>query len=234
MFIKSLTLVFALCTALPPTAAKATCADLALVLAIDSSSSIDPAEFSMQLTGYSAAFADPGVQHALAETGIVDVAAVFWADAAYGHQIVPWQRIQSPHSAEAFAAHLLASQRRISGDTDIGAGLMAAIDLLDHPNNCALRKIINVSGDGPASPITRRLLAIPLPKARARAQTLGITVNGLAIINANATLVDYYQTQLITGPGAFVMSVADFQNFSPAIIAKLQREISLPVSASLE
>ena len=46
--------------------AQARCADLALVLAIDASGSIDAAEFALQQQGYAAAFRAPHVQSALA------------------------------------------------------------------------------------------------------------------------------------------------------------------------
>lgn len=232
LFIKLAAAMLA-CLALSPATAKASCSDLSLVLAIDSSSSIDPAEFALQIAGYSAAFSHPAVQNALAQTGVVDVAAVFWADAEFGPQIMPWQRIRSRTDAQTFAARLLATPRRATGDTDLGAGLMTALDMLEQPNLCTLRKVINVSGDGQASPWAKRRHYISLDQARARAKALDVTVNGLAIIGANPSLGKYYQDRLITGPGAFVMTVSDFDSFGAAIIQKLKREISLPVSASL-
>jgi Protein of unknown function (DUF1194) len=34
---------------------------------------------------------------------------------------------------------------------------------------------------------------------------MGVTVNGLAILNSEPSLAEYYRTQVITGPGSFVM-----------------------------
>lgn len=213
--------------------AAARCPDLSLVLAIDSSGSIDNDEFRLQTLGYAAAFADPGVQRALRDAGTVDVAAVFWADAANPAMIVPWHRIDGPRDAAAFADAFLTVQRGIFGDTDIGDGLMAALDLLDAPGRCSTRDLVNLSGDGRASSWNRRSTSVALPVARARAEAMRVTVNALAILDSEPALADYYRTQLITGPGAFVMEVADFHSFGTAIARKLEREIAPQLSAAL-
>ena len=75
----SLHLLLAAMISASPINAGARCADLALVLAIDSSGSIDADEFRLQVLGYAAAFSDPKVLRALREAGAVDVASVFWA-----------------------------------------------------------------------------------------------------------------------------------------------------------
>ena len=63
---------------------------------------------------------------------------------------------------------------------------------------------------------------------------MGVTVNALAIVNAEPGLADYYRTQLITGPGAFVMEARDFRAFGDAIVQKLEREIRPQLSASVD
>jgi hypothetical protein len=62
---------------------------------------------------------------------------------------------------------------------------------------------------------------------------MGVTVNALAITNAEADLDIYYETNLITGPGAFVMRATDFDAFGAAIVQKLEREIRPMLAASL-
>ena len=54
----------------------------------------------------------------------------------------------------------------------------------------------------------------------------GVTVNGLAIVNDEPYLEDYYRHHVIGGPGAFVMAAADYQDFVEAIRRKLLRELS--------
>lgn len=214
--------------------ARATCSDLSLVLAVDDSSSIDADEYQLQIQGYSKAFADPAVQRAIAAVGRVDVAVVFWADSDFPFQILPWHSIRSAQDATALAAEILHTPRRIAGDTDLGAGLNAALDLLDRPDRCTARAVINVSGDGRASKGPGRAVQVPLPQARARAARLGVMVNGLAIVNAQPALAEYYRDNLITGIGSFVMSVSGFDTFGAAIQKKLIREIAPQLAASLE
>lgn len=217
-----------------PVNAAPPCADLALVLAIDSSSSIDEDEFRMQVLGYAAAFVNPKVVRALGKAGTVEVASVFWADSANPLLITKWVRVRSNADAKALADTFLMVRRSTFGDTELGAGLMAALDLFDMPGQCSARKIVNVSGDGRASVGTRRAANTSVAEARARADTMGVTVNGLAILNAEPKLAEYYRTQVMTGPGAFVMDAQDFRAFGDAIVRKLEREIQPQLLTSLD
>jgi len=217
-----------------PINARPPCADLALVLAIDSSSSIDDDEFRMQVQGYAAAFTDPKVVRALGNAGTVDVASVFWADSAIPPMVMKWTRIRSSADANALADTFLIVQRSVFGDTELGPGLMTALDLFDLPGQCGVRKVVNVSGDGSASVGNRRVAHMSVDKARARADMMGVIVNGLAIVNAEPKLTEYYRTRVITGPGAFVMEVRDFRAFGDAIVQKLEREIQPQLLSALD
>jgi Protein of unknown function (DUF1194) len=53
---------------------------------------------------------------------------------------------------------------------------------------------------------------------------MGVTISGLAILRTEPKLAEYYQAQVITGPGAFVMEVRDFRAFVDAIVRKLEQE----------
>lgn len=209
------------------------CADVALVLAIDSSGSIDTQDFAVQQQGYAAAFRDPRVQHAMAAAGVVDVAVIMWGDTEMAPQVIPWQRIASARDADAMARHIAGVPRKVSGDTGIGRGLWLALDLLDAAEGCAQRRIVNVSGDGPELISSRARNHVPLRHARDRAAAMGVTVNGLAITHEVADLDLWYQERVIVGPGSFVMAVADFDSFAEAIARKLDREIGPPDLAAL-
>ncbi|OZA16903.1 MAG: hypothetical protein B7Y02_02770 [Rhodobacterales bacterium 17-64-5] len=116
--------------------------------------------------------------------------------------------------------------RTTHGNTGIGRGVAAAVDLLAGSEGCASRSVVNVSGDGPESLAPRPRFHMPLATARQRAADLGITINALAIETEAADLADWYRDNLITGPGAFVMKVDGFEDFAAAIEAKLVREIT--------
>lgn len=170
----------------------------------------------------------------MASAGVVDVAVVFWGDAEIDPQVLPWQRLDAPGDAEAFAQRIATLPRRETGDTGIGSGLFTALDLLNQGQRCAARRIINVSGDGKESFGPRPRRHGPLALARARAETIGVTINGLAITVDAADLEGWYCTRVITGPDAFVMTATSFDAFGEAIIRKLARENALPVMAAAD
>lgn len=232
MFLRALLpMTFAFAT-LGPLTAQAQCADLALVLAVDSSGSIDSADYALQRQGYALAFADPTVQAALHSAGVVDVALVLWGDGEMTPQVFPWQRISAPGDAAAVAATLLYAPRKVTGNTGIGRGVSVALDLLEA--HCAYRQVINVSGDGQESRTARPRNHIPLAEVRNRATEMGVTINALAITDTVPDLAQWYADHLTTGPGAFVLEVADFGAFGAAIIHKLGREIAPPQLAVLQ
>jgi Ca-activated chloride channel homolog len=219
--------------ALAPGAARAHCSDLALVLAIDASGSIDDAEFALQRLGYARALTDPSVLQAIGSVGSVEIAALIWGDSAMPRQVIPWHRIDRAEDAARLATAILTAPRLTTGDTDIGNGLEGALELLGLPRRCTARAIVNLSGDGRATRASHRNRSLPVEAARAQAASLGVTINALAILNEEPALARYYRDAVITGPSAFVMTVADFGSFGDAIRLKLLREITLPATAGL-
>lgn len=221
----SLAACVAALTATRPAVAEARCADLALVLAIDASGSVSNDEFSEQIRGYAAALTTDRVLAAFQDAGVVDVAVVLWADSAFGAQVIPWHRLDGRASVDQFAAGLLATQRQVSGNTDIGVGIRAALDLFNSPGQCAERQVIDISGDGRASIMARRQNHIALAPVRREAIDRGIVINALAITSREPHLADYYRSNVAGGLGAFVMEVADMASFEEALSQKLKKEL---------
>ncbi len=219
------TVIAGLIALLPASQAWADCPDLALVLAIDASGSISAPEFGLQQGGYAAAFRSGAVQDALASAGRVDIAVVLWADTEMAPQTLGWQQVRSRVDADLLAKRIVEMPRLVTGNTGIGKGIWTALDLLTIYDACGSRRLVNVSGDGKESLLPRPRDHVPLAVARARADTMGITINGLAITMDDAGLADWYGDRVITGPGAFVMQVTGFDSFAAAIAAKLAREI---------
>ena len=58
-----------------------------------------------------------------------------------------------------------------------------------------------------------------------RWRSRGVTVNGLAIVNEDQGLATWYRDNVIAGAGSFVMTAADYADFSEAIVRKLIKEI---------
>lgn len=220
-------------------AASSPCIDVALVLAVDSSASVSGGEYLLQQQGIAAAFRDPDVHDALMRAGRVAVAVMFW-----GSEIMPkpqsgWVLVEDGQDAEHFASIVETMPRQVTGDTGLGAGLMASLAKLDALEVCSIRKVVNVSGDGPETLALRGSRRAALPEdARDLAEARQVEINALAISNHEAKLAEYYSENVITGPDAFVMEAADYRAFAEALRHKLIREISprvisgLPAAAS--
>jgi hypothetical protein len=203
------------------------CLDVALVLAVDASASVSRDEFALQQKGIADAFRDPAVLDAISMAGRVAVAVVFWGSEGLPKPNSGWVLVESPAGAERFARRVESMPREVTGDTGLGAGLMAALEKFDTLELCAIRRVINVSGDGEETRVFRRMRVSLAPsQVRTIAESQNVEINALAISSEEADLADYYATNVITGPDAFVMQVSTFEDFSYALRRKLIREIS--------
>lgn len=209
-------------------------ADIEIVLAVDASGSVDRHELKLQLDGIAAAFRDPEIIQAISAGPLqrIYVATLIWSDAAYQKHPTEWQIVDSMQSGEEFAAmvEVMASQHGAitaigGGGTGLGAGLEYALGMIEENGVTAIRKVVDISGDGRESDSWKEGVTM-LPKAREMAQILGVTVNGLAIQIGIPDLTEYYRDNVLVGPGSFVLPAADFQDYARAIKKKLLRELS--------
>jgi hypothetical protein len=221
----------ALASALLPTAlpvATAEPVDLALALAVDVSASVDFAEFGLMMGGYAAAFRDAELvaRATSGPRGAIAVAVLLWAGPGEHDLAVTWSRVGGAEEAEAVAAAIDATPRILPpGATALGEALMASAALLARCPFPAARRVIDVSGDGPAN------AGVPARAGRAAAEALGITVNALAVVHEEPELEAYYAEEVITGPGAFVLRAETYEDFAEAIRRKLLREIGAALVA---
>lgn len=198
--------------------------DLALVLAVDCSYSVDSREFRLQMRGLAAAFRKAEIQQAIArgDRGRIAVALVQWSDDANQLMAIPWRMIASPEDADAFASAIDATPRNLAeGGTAIGQALefSAAVLRLAPP---ATRRVIDMSSDG------RNNRGVRPSLARDAVVAQGITINGLAIVNEWPTLDKYFEHQVVGGPGNFVIVANDYEAYAEAIYRKLMKEITGP------
>jgi hypothetical protein len=196
--------------------------DLELLLAMDASASIDMQEYFLQVQALADAFRDPDVISAIrisAPSGVA-IALMQWAGPTEQVYAVPWSLVVDEATASILASQIEKVPRSPTlGGTAIGDALLAGISLLSENNFQGMRHVIDVSGDGRATKGTS-----PGP-VRSYAVSLGMTINGLAILNEEPNLASYYQERVIGGAGAFVMEANDFEDFKRAIRMKLIREI---------
>jgi hypothetical protein len=195
--------------------------DLELVLAVDSSGSVDFAEFELQAGGLARAFRDPEVVEAIegaAPNGIA-VSMIQWSGRRQHLTVVDWTKVTDAASAGALATAIEAAGRVLIGETAIADALQFAADELAYGPFHGARRVIDVSGDGPTNAGSD-----PDP-VRDAAVLAGMTINGLAILNESPTLDRYYADHVIGGPDAFILTASDYDDFARAIRLKLLREI---------
>jgi hypothetical protein len=207
--------------ALLAASAPAAGAGLALVLAVDVSVSVTSDSYLLQRNGIARAFESPSLVSGIsAVPGGIEALVLEWSDPDRIAVTVGWTRLVDATSAGAFAAALRETKRSSEGLTAIGPALLAAAAAFDHTPEPAPRRIIDISGDGMAN------FGLPPAAARDRIVAAGITINGLAILTEEPWLEAYYRSNVIGGPGAFVVAARDFRSFADAILRKLAQEIA--------
>jgi len=205
--------------------------DLTLVLAVDVSDSIDTNEGQLQREGYANAFKRPEILNAIrsGRNGRIAVTYFEWADVSEQTLIVDWMVIDDMASAETFGARLHEAALNSGHFTSISAAITYGLALLKRAPYETDRKVIDISGDGRSND------GPPVPIARQAADTWQVTINGLPIDNERSRLAAdmepgqiarYYEKEVITGPGAFIVIAKDFADFERAISRKLLREIA--------
>lgn len=205
-----------------PVAARAEPVDLQLVLAIDSSSSVTIDEYYLQLQGYAAAFRHPDLLKAIQSGPRRSIAVTLfeWSNAGVHQVDFEWRRLADEAGLEMFAKELEVAPRLvIGGETAIGDAIDFAMGQFNTGGFDGGRRVIDVSGDG-ANNNGR-----PAAAARDDAVFQGVTINGLAVLHEEPHLDVFYRTNVVGGPGAFVISAHDYQDFADAILKKLVHEI---------
>jgi hypothetical protein len=212
-----------------PGAAQTVEVDMELCLAADGSGSIAEDEFRFQRSGYAAAIADPRVLDVVrsGQHGRIALALMEWGGAESMNEIVGWTVVSDAASAEAFGASLLAAPRLAFGWNSISNAIAFCQEWLEANQFRGARKVIDVSGDA------GQRGGMPLPVARRRALDAGITINALALNfrgggltgPAGTPLIDHFEQEVIGGPGAFAVEVAEADRFVESLVQKLVLEM---------
>lgn len=220
-----------LALALPLPAAAAECR-LALLLALDVSSSVDPSEDRLQRGGVVAALTAPEVVEAFfAADQPVALAAYEWSGRYNQEVLLDWTLIDS-RAALVRAAETVAATTRSHNEfpTAMGYALGFGAGMLERAPRC-LRRTLDMAGDGQNnegfSP-TAAYREFPFN---------GVTVNGLVVNAADfegeVGLISFYRTQVLHGPGAFLQIADGFEDYERAMRAKLVREVTPPAIGAL-
>src|SRR5918993_2112831 len=124
--------------------------DLALVLAVDVSLSMEPDEQELQRQGFVEAFRSPEVHEAIGKgmLGRIAVTYVEWAGAGYQQVVVPWTVIEHPADSHAFAARLAQMPIQRYGYTSVSSAIDFSLRQLHESGVTSVRQVIDISGDG--------------------------------------------------------------------------------------
>jgi len=204
--------------------------DLELLLLVDVSRSMSAEELEIQRQGYARALTSDPVAAALGRslTGRIALAYVEWAGEHRQTIRHDWALITGREDLEAFAWRLLQARTVTQSRTSISSALRFGAFLLGANGYEGLRRVIDISGDGPNN--QGGLVTL----ARDEVVAEGITINGLPLMThdlqgARWRLEDldvYYSRCVIGGPGAFVVPVTEWRDFTAAITRKLVLEIA--------
>ena len=196
--------------------------DLALVLAVDTSTSVDNAEFRLQMLGLANAFRHESVRQAMRSGAPLGMAVTLMQWSGHGEQaqVIPWTVLRRDQDIEALAQRIADTKRLVKGGrTALGEAVIEALKLFDSLDFDVRRRVIDVSGDGGSND------GILPREAREIARAAYVTVNGVAILNEEPRLDVYYRSDLIVGPGSFLITATNYVDFARAIRLKLVREI---------
>ena len=204
--------------------------DVELVLAVDVSYSMDMDELAVQREGYAQAIVSKEFLQALKSlpNGKISVTYFEWAASNDQKIIIPWSVIDGPETADAVANEIMKTPIRRASRTSISGAIYFAMPLFESNPYPGLRRVIDISGDGPNNN------GAPVTPARDIALAKGITINGLPIVvkEPSYSTMDienldwYYEDCVIGGPGSFVVAIKDREKFKEAIRTKLLLEVA--------
>lgn len=204
--------------------------DVEIILAVDVSLSMSPTELEIQRRGYAEALQHETVLKAIHDGvyGRIALAYFEWAGSFSQRVVVPWTSISSAEDAKKVADRLSVDPSNSARRTSISGALDFAGDLFAESPYKGLRRVLDISGDGPNNQ------GRPVADARDKLVNNGITINGLPLMTSSGysssydveELDVYYSECVVGGPGAFTIPVNDWSQFAEAVRRKLVIELA--------
>jgi len=204
--------------------------DLELVITTDVSYSVDDMEARMQREGAVTAFRSREVVEAIKSGSLGKIAVTYidFSNANASRVVVDWQVVHDQATAEAFADAIAIARKTDGVQTSIASGIELAARLIEDNEFEGMKKVIDVSGDGPNNEGRR------VDHVRDEVLAKGIIINGLPIVTEAdkfdvyylPDLDKYYAGCVIGGPGSFIQVANGFHDLARALRRKLVLEIS--------
>ena len=223
-----LAIFLALCLGPVHAPARAEAVSIELVLAVDTSASVDAMEYSLQMRGIAAALESDDIIEAIGlhKDGVA-IAVLQWSGGLLGNIAVDWTVVSSENSVRVLARKIAQVPRANTGNfTAISTAIIRSMEMLETNVQVGKYRRIDISGDGRNNSGQHPAIA------RSIAINRDITINSLAILDGDPGLAAYYRVNVTGGPGSFVISADDFEDFAEAMIRKLGRELTVQLSAA--
>lgn len=203
--------------------------DIAIVVSLDRSESIDRDEASAQISGLMFALQHPRFLAAV-QSGVhgrIGLSVLTWSSFGRHDVILPWVQVSDAASASR-AAGILAEdfERDVSTvhgtQTDVGFGIELGTEQMASLPWTASQQVINMVGDGISN--IGRVAVVDRDAALQR----GITVNALITAQGSAirVLTNYFRRNVIGGPTAFVQLTNGKDDFADAMLRKMLLEVA--------
>jgi len=202
--------------------------NLALVLAMDASSSVNSNEYALQMKGMASALLNQKVKEAILSMGGMYMAAFEWNGRNNQKLLFNWTWLENEQQIFNIASRLATHERNsVSSPTAVGHAIAYASFLYPNLPEPCNRHVLDISGDG----INNEGYS---PAIAYRNFNLNkVIVNGLVIQQTGVEhdkfygeLESYYNQQVIKRSGSFVIVADSFENFEDAMARKLLKEIT--------
>lgn len=203
--------------------------DINMVVALDRSESVGFEDRTRQVESLAAALTDPRFVAAVKAGwhGRLGIAVMTWSSFERTHVVVPWTAIGGKDDSDRIVATMreyeaVGADAEHKPQTDISLALSVGLRMLEEAPFQATKRIINVIGDGidnfGGDAFIDRDIALEQD----------ITINGLVHARGAAIpiVVRFFETQVIGGPYAFVVSAPTPESFTNAMLRKMLMEIA--------
>lgn len=202
--------------------------DLELVLLADVSRSMSENELEIQRRGYAEALRSEAVYAAIRSGLLQNIALTYIEWAGTQEVVVDWRLLKTRADLDAFADTLTVQFDPALRRTSISEALLFGAERIRTNQFEGLRKVIDISGDGPNN------MGRHVEGARDAVLAERIVINGLPLLTREGMgarwhldgLDIYYRTCVTGGPGSFVIPVLDWEGFEEAVRRKLVLEIA--------
>ncbi len=211
--------------------------DANVVTALDASDSIGSDEERIEREGLAQAVVHPRFLEAIAsgQHKQIGFAVLTWSSHGQTDALIPWTVLRTFDDAERISRALLATTLRPSLDgsvpveriewpgrgglTDLAQAISLGADLLRAAPFEAQRSVMNIVGSGPSNS------GLEPSRARDAALRDEFVINGVVARKGSPADVAYYRSEVIGGPGSFVMQVPEPEAVIDALAAKFRWDI---------